>query len=109
MKILTVPLISLDEGSTDSTFTNRQVTIRSGRLLERRSKIRKVSKKSDNFDYDVASPRATNHIKKINKSLDSNDPLSLFLRGLETKQLLTIKEEKDLFTQIEACLLSIFA
>ncbi|XP_074559115.1 RNA polymerase sigma factor sigF, chloroplastic [Curcuma longa] len=92
---------SLDEGSADSTFTDQQVTIRSGRLLERRSKMRKVSKKSDNFDYDVASPRATNHIKKINKSLDSKDPLSLFLRGPETKQLLTIKEEIDLFTQIE--------
>lgn len=68
--------------------------------------MRKVSKKSDNFDYVVPSSRATNHIKKI---IDSNDRLSLFLKGPETKQLLTFKEEKDLFTQIEACLLSIFA
>ncbi|XP_072957868.1 RNA polymerase sigma factor sigF, chloroplastic [Typha angustifolia] len=82
-------------------LTREEVIIRSKRISERRPKKRKVSKNLDNFIYDVPSLKNTNMSKKIDKSIDLNDPLRLFLWGPETKQLLTIKEEKELFVQIQ--------
>ncbi|WOL10694.1 RNA polymerase sigma factor sigF, chloroplastic [Canna indica] len=92
-----------DQESTNDTFIKEKVAIRSGRLLERRSKIRKVSKNPEFFDYDGVgtTTRATNRIKKIDRGHDPNDPLRLFLLGPETKQLLTVKEEKELFAHTQ--------
>lgn len=73
------------------------MTVRSKRLLKRQSK------KLESFIL-VDTRSAAEINKKINRSLDSNDPLRSFLWGPETKQLLTVKEEKDLFIQIQACL-----
>lgn len=107
-QFLRVLLISFDEGSNDDTFFKEETTVRSRKLLERRSKKRKVSKNPNNFVHHGASSMTINQSKKIDKRLDSNDPLRLFLWGPETKQLLTVKEEKDLFVKIEACVMSIF-
>ncbi|CAL9206714.1 unnamed protein product [Musa hybrid cultivar] len=93
--------LGFDEGSNDDTFFKEETTVRSRKLLERRSKKRKVSKNPNNFVHHGASSMTINQSKKIDKRLDSNDPLRLFLWGPETKQLLTVKEEKDLFVKIE--------
>ncbi|KAJ8510743.1 hypothetical protein OPV22_001177 [Ensete ventricosum] len=90
-----------DEGSTDDTFFKEETTVRSRKLLERQSKKRKVSKNPNNFVHHGFSSMTINRSKKIDKRLDSKDPLRLFLWGPETKQLLTVKEEKDLFVKIE--------
>ncbi|URD82943.1 RNA polymerase sigma factor [Musa troglodytarum] len=95
--------LGFDEGSNDDTFFKEETTVRSRKLLERRSKKRKVSRNPNNFVHHGASSMTINRSKKIDKSLDSNDPLRLFLSGPETKQLLTVKEEKNLFAKIEAC------
>lgn len=39
--------------------------------------------------------------KKKNEELDQNDPLCFFLRGPETKQLLTLEQESQLISQIQ--------
>lgn len=79
-------------------------TIRSKRRLERRLKKRKASKKPSDDVYKVASSMAMNISKKLHKNHNQNDPLGLFLGLPETKQLLTVKEEKVLFAQIQACI-----
>ncbi|XP_039138442.1 RNA polymerase sigma factor sigF, chloroplastic [Dioscorea cayenensis subsp. rotundata] len=76
-------------------------TIRSKRRLERRLKKRKASKKPSDDVYKVASSMAMNISKKLHKNHNQNDPLGLFLGLPETKQLLTVKEEKVLFAQIQ--------
>ena len=82
------------------------MAVRSKRLLERRSKKRKVGKNSNNVAREVSKLMTSDMKEKIDKGLiNQNDPLRLFLWGPETKQLLTVKEEKDLFVQIQVCLL----
>lgn len=76
--------------------------IRSKRLLERRSRKRKVPKKPDHIVPKVSSAMIVELKKKIEKGLNTNDPFRLFLWGSETKQLLTVKEEKDMFLHIQA-------
>ncbi|XP_038979558.1 RNA polymerase sigma factor sigF, chloroplastic isoform X2 [Phoenix dactylifera] len=88
-------------GSTMDISIKEEVVVRSKRLLERRSKKRKVGKNSKNVACEVSKSMTTGMNKKIDKGLDPNDPLRLFLWGPETKQLLTVKEEKDLFVQIQ--------
>ncbi|KAA8516564.1 hypothetical protein F0562_016930 [Nyssa sinensis] len=95
----------LDESITpSSSFANftleEEKIVRSTRLLERRSKRRKVPKpevmvhETSNFGR-VALERRTN------ETFDPNDPLRLFLGGPETRQLLTVKEESELIFQIQ--------
>ncbi|CAL9053226.1 RNA polymerase sigma factor sigF, chloroplastic-like [Musa acuminata AAA Group] len=82
------------DGSTKETVIEEKMTVRSKRLLKRQSKKLK--------SFILGDTRSAAEInKKINRSLDSNDPLRSFLWGPETKQLLTVKEEKDLFVQIQ--------
>lgn len=79
------------------TVIEEKMNVRSKRLLKRQSKKLK--------SFILGDTRSAAEInKKINRSLDSNDPLRSFLWGPETKQLLTVKEEKDLFVQIQASL-----
>nr|CAD1843801.1 unnamed protein product [Ananas comosus var. bracteatus] len=93
-------------GVSDKEFSE-EISIKKGkivkskRLLERRSKKRKASKSPSSIGYEVASLKSIDISKKIDKRLDSNDPLKLFLWRPETKQLLTLKEEKDLIIQIQ--------
>ncbi|XP_010907040.2 RNA polymerase sigma factor sigF, chloroplastic [Elaeis guineensis] len=89
-------------GSTVDISIKEVMAVRSKRLLERRSKKRKVGKNSNNVAREVSKLMTSDMKEKIDKGLiNQNDPLRLFLWGPETKQLLTVKEEKDLFVQIQ--------
>ncbi|XP_061368764.1 RNA polymerase sigma factor sigF, chloroplastic-like isoform X2 [Gastrolobium bilobum] len=71
--------------------------VRSTRLLDRRSKQRKVPK-SKVKDEETCLTRKDDakEKKKINKELDQNDPQHLFSWSPETKQLLTLEQESQL-------------
>lgn len=80
--------------------------MRSTRLLERRSKQRKVpkSKVIDDETYLARKDDAQEKLraeKKKNEEHDQDDPLRLFLWGPETKQLLTLEQESQLISQIQ--------
>lgn len=90
-----------DRGSILDISIKEEVAVRSKRLLERHSKKRKFGKNPNNVACEVSRSMTTDMNKKIGKGLDPNDPLRLFLWGPETKKLLTVKEEKDLFVQIQ--------
>ncbi|XP_058082131.1 RNA polymerase sigma factor sigF, chloroplastic [Magnolia sinica] len=82
-------------------IVEEQPTVKSRRLVERKLKKRRVPKKPKVVTHAVSSSKAIEKGKKINYEFDPNDPLRLFLWGPETKQLLTGKEESDLFVQIQ--------
>ncbi|XP_030493311.2 RNA polymerase sigma factor sigF, chloroplastic [Cannabis sativa] len=73
-------------------------TVRSTRLIERRSKKRNVPKSkilsNENHSFRHADVRK-------NSSFDSDDPLRLFLASSETKQLLTFEEEFELIARVQ--------
>lgn len=75
-------------------------TIRSTRLLERRSKKRKVPKSKVQY-HEYHSPRGGDIRKGPKEGFDRNDPLRLFLASSETKQLLTLEEESELIVQVQ--------
>ncbi|MED6207115.1 hypothetical protein PIB30_032947 [Stylosanthes scabra] len=81
-------------------------TVRSTRLLERKSKQRKAPK-SRAKDDEAYLPRKDNAKgrlrveKKLNAELDQNDALHMFLWGPDSKQLLTLEEESQLIAQIQ--------
>ncbi|KAL2323219.1 hypothetical protein Fmac_027598 [Flemingia macrophylla] len=84
----------------------RNKTVRSTRLLERRSKQRKIpkSKVKDDETYLARKDNAQERLhaeKKMNEEYDQDDPLRLFLWGPETKQLLTLEQESQLISQIQ--------
>lgn len=85
------------------TIVEEKIFIRSKRRLERQSKKRKVPKIPKYLDHRVTTRSAAEVNKKVDISIDSNDPLKLFLSGPQTKKLLAIKEQKELFIQIQAC------
>ncbi|XXG40584.1 hypothetical protein AAC387_Pa01g1265 [Persea americana] len=79
-----------------------EATVRSRRLLERRSKKRRAPKTPKADLHGDPSLRMTDRDGKISsKNFDPSDPLRLFLWGPETKQLLTAKEEFDLSVKIQ--------
>ncbi|XP_077221756.1 RNApolymerase sigma-subunit F [Tasmannia lanceolata] len=83
-------------------ITEEETIVRSKRLLERRSKKRGVPKKPKLDAHEVSYLRPKELGRKINyKTFDPSDPLQLFLWGPETKQLLTQKEESELFVQVQ--------
>ncbi|XP_014514037.1 RNA polymerase sigma factor sigF, chloroplastic-like isoform X1 [Vigna radiata var. radiata] len=84
----------------------RNKTVRSKRLLERRAKQRKVPKSvvKDDEAYDTRKDGSQERLRKeknINEEFDHNDTLRMFLRGPETKQLLTLEQESELISQIQ--------
>lgn len=87
-------------GSTCENSIEGKTTLRSIRLPKRQSKKRKVFTKSTNVPSGT-STGMTDKVKRIDKFFDNNNPLRMFLWGPETKQLLTITEERDLFVQIQ--------
>ncbi|XP_042512732.1 RNA polymerase sigma factor sigF, chloroplastic [Macadamia integrifolia] len=89
--------------SADLIPLEEQVTVKSTRLLERRSKKRKVLKQKF-VDSGASDLKKADKQKKIREGLDSTDPLQLFLSGPEKKQLLTVKEEAELFAQVQELL-----
>ncbi|ERM94834.1 hypothetical protein AMTR_s00009p00072720 [Amborella trichopoda] len=76
-----------------------RTTIRSKRHLERQIKRRRVPKKLKDFSANFEIGKKPEKVK--NKSFDPNDPLRFFLWGPITKQLLTEKEESELFVKIQ--------
>ncbi|KAL6336337.1 hypothetical protein AAG906_014507 [Vitis piasezkii] len=73
-------------------------TVRSTRLLERRSKKRRNPKVAVHENH---GSRRAEVQRKINEGYDPKDPLRLFLWGPETRKLLTAKEESELIVQIQ--------
>ncbi|XP_052172540.1 RNA polymerase sigma factor sigF, chloroplastic [Diospyros lotus] len=92
---------SLNPRSTSfGNFPLEEKTVRSTRMLERRSKKRRVAKPRVTVE-ETSNSRKANLQRKKSVSFDPNDPLRLFLRGSETRQLLTAKEESELIAQIQ--------
>ncbi|XP_010241843.1 PREDICTED: RNA polymerase sigma factor sigF, chloroplastic isoform X1 [Nelumbo nucifera] len=77
-----------------------EVAVRSKRLLERQSKRRWIPRPKVVVSEASTSRKSDIH-KKIHEGFDTNDPLRLFLWGPETKQLLTPKEESELFVHVQ--------
>jgi len=99
-------LFSSDLNEFQEVVMKDETMVRSRRCLERQSKKCKVPQKLDTVVCEVSSAALKDLLnKKIDKGLNTDDPFRLFLWGPETKQLLTVKEEKDLFLQIQACFL----
>ena len=94
--------------SYEGLLSNDQVFIRSTRLLERRSKKRNANRALSNdvpcSGVNVNSKRKEKS-KKFGRVLDPDEPFRLFLRDRETTEFLTAKEEKQMFSQIQAQLL----
>ncbi|XP_059646852.1 RNA polymerase sigma factor sigF, chloroplastic [Cornus florida] len=100
--------VELDETLSPSTssknfvnvLTEGEKTVRSTRLLERRSKKRGVPKPKVRV-HETSNSGKADLKRKMSEAFDPNDPLRLFLWGPETKQLLTAKEESELIVQIQ--------
>ncbi|KZV34129.1 RNA polymerase sigma factor sigF, chloroplastic [Dorcoceras hygrometricum] len=82
-----------------NTSLRHKRMVRSTRLLERRTKQRRLPE----LRIEV---QETNHHRKRESSgksggFDSNDSLQMFLGGSETRQLLTAEEESELISKIQ--------
>ncbi|KAK4730929.1 hypothetical protein R3W88_023917 [Solanum pinnatisectum] len=77
-----------------------QRTVRSTRFIERQSRKRGAPKPIQQVQETNRSGRPDVR-RKVNESIDLNDPLRMFLWGPETKQLLTAKEESELIVKIQ--------
>ncbi|GFY97839.1 RNApolymerase sigma-subunit F [Actinidia rufa] len=95
---------SITPSSTPTSFSDFPLeeakTVRSTRLLERRSKRRSVPK-SNVMVHEISNSGREGLQRKTSKDFDPNDPLRMFLRGTETRQLLTVKEETELIAHIQ--------
>ncbi|KAK7245110.1 hypothetical protein RIF29_39944 [Crotalaria pallida] len=100
-----LPFGAASSSLVDSSLGKNKV-VRSTRLLERRSKQRKVPK-SKFLDDESYLARKSDTQERLNlektakEGLDHNDPLRLFLWGPETKQLLTLEEESQLIAHLQ--------
>ncbi|KAL0375062.1 UNVERIFIED_CONTAM: RNA polymerase sigma factor sigF, chloroplastic [Sesamum radiatum] len=92
----------LDDPSSIRGLTGvpAQRTVRSTRLVERQMKRRRVPKPKIEVQETNHRRKPESH-RKIDEGFDPNDPLRLFLRGPETTQLLTAKEESELIVKIQ--------
>ncbi|RZC70501.1 hypothetical protein C5167_033693 [Papaver somniferum] len=86
-------------GMNDISPPEKEKIVRSTRLLERQSKKRRAPKSALLGD-EISSLRTTDKHHKTSL-IDLSDPLRLFLSGAEARQLLTAKEEKELFIQVQ--------
>lgn len=92
--------------SYEELLTKGQVLVRSKRLLERRSKKRKVPRAlSQDVLCGVVNSKKKEKPKKFGRVFDAEEPFKLFLRDRETTEFLTAKEERQMFSQIQACLI----
>lgn len=80
--------------------------MRSKRLLERRSKKRRVPKLTV-MTNESNSSRRVDLKRKLSEGSDPNDPLRFFLWGPETKKLLTAEEESKLVVYVQVYLSSL--
>lgn len=88
-------------GLNDISPLEKEITVKSTRLLERQAKKRRAPK-SRVLSHETSILRTSDRHHKTDV-IDLNDPLRLFLSGAETRELLTAKEEKELFVQVQAC------
>lgn len=93
------PFPGTRSGELDAQVATEEVIVRSRRLLERRSKNRKMPNCPKAVVRETSSLRTADKDRGV--KFDPNDPLRLFLMGPETKQLLTAKEESDLSIRIQ--------
>ncbi|CAN6296950.1 unnamed protein product [Urochloa humidicola] len=88
--------------SHEELLSKGQVFIRSKRLLERRSKKRKVPRATSNDVLcSVVNSKKKEKPKKFGRVVDPDEPFKLFLRDRETTEFLTAKEEKQMFSEIQ--------
>ncbi|KAK7337084.1 hypothetical protein VNO77_17643 [Canavalia gladiata] len=92
-------------GLTDFSLKKNKI-VRSTRIIERRSKQRKVSKSKaldkESYIARMSDVQGRLHIEKKSKEwFDPNDPVRLFLSGPGSKQLLTLEEESRLVAQLQ--------
>ncbi|XP_015088004.1 RNA polymerase sigma factor sigF, chloroplastic isoform X1 [Solanum pennellii] len=78
-----------------------QRTVRSTRFIERQSRKRGAPKPIQEVQETNNRSGRPDVRRKVNESIDLNDPLRMFLWGPETKQLLTAKEESELIVKIQ--------
>lgn len=100
-------MTSLDSiKSKEKQQSKGQVFIRSTRLLERRSKRRYAPQASiTDASCSVDNSKRKEKSNKYGRVLDPDEPFKLFLRDRETTEFLTAKEEKHLFSKIQASLI----
>uniref|UniRef100_A0A2P2L9Y4 RNA polymerase sigma factor n=1 Tax=Rhizophora mucronata TaxID=61149 RepID=A0A2P2L9Y4_RHIMU len=97
-------LASTSLGSTSSNFPLEEViTVRSTRRIERQSKTRRLPKQKNTF-HEPCNLRRTDVQRKTSEVFDPTDPLQLFFGGCKTNQLLTVKEEYELISQVQELL-----
>ncbi|XP_016467962.2 RNA polymerase sigma factor sigF, chloroplastic isoform X1 [Nicotiana tabacum] len=89
----------LSTNLTDDKLKDQRIA-RSTRLLERRSKKRGAPTSKHQVQETNRSERPDVR-RRVNESIDLNDPLRMFLWGPETRQLLTVKEESELIVKIQ--------
>ncbi|MCD9645092.1 hypothetical protein HAX54_033768 [Datura stramonium] len=77
-----------------------QRTVRSTRRIERQFRKRGAPKLTHQVQETNRSGRPDVR-RRVNDSIDLNDPLRMFLWGPETTQLLTVKEESELIVKIQ--------
>ncbi|XP_058749270.1 RNA polymerase sigma factor sigF, chloroplastic [Vicia villosa] len=99
-------LVKIDDDSLADSLTGKNKIVRSTRLKERHSKLRKVSnsKVLDEERYFIKKSDVQKRLrmeKKLKERLDGNDALRFFLRSPEIKQLLNLDEESQLIAQIQ--------
>lgn len=89
---------------TSTSFSNFLLeevkTVRSTRLLERRSKQRRGPNPEPMVQKTRNSPREKSR-RKLSRPHDPDKAVQWFLRGIEKTKLLTAKEESELFTQMQ--------
>ncbi|XP_045798734.1 RNA polymerase sigma factor sigF, chloroplastic-like isoform X2 [Trifolium pratense] len=105
IKVVDNDVDSLPLGLDDLSLGKNKI-VRSIRLKERRSKQRKVSMSKVFYEEKHLTrksdvQRRLRVEKKLKEGLDGNDALRLFLRSPETKKLLNLEEESQLFVQIQ--------
>lgn len=101
----------LGTNSDDALLVDHKIeevkTVRSTRLLERKSKRRKTPI-SNILVPETHNSKRADVKKKLNEGFDQSDPLRLFLWGPETRQLLTLHEESELILHIQVSQYSTF-
>ncbi|EEC83163.1 hypothetical protein OsI_28384 [Oryza sativa Indica Group] len=102
--VLYHPEFSVDSSkSNDELQSKGQVFVRSTRLLERRSKRRYAPRASiADVSCSADNSKKKEKSKKYGRVLEPDEPFKLFLRDRETTEFLTAKEERHLFSKIQA-------
>ncbi|KAJ3688863.1 hypothetical protein LUZ61_018027 [Rhynchospora tenuis] len=107
-KLIYFHLTSGDKRNVESyteTINTKVPVVRSNRLIERRLKKRKASKilRHVKLDDEVSnsSTRCCTLSNKIERCIDSNDPLRFFSWGFEYRKFLSREEEKEVIINIK--------